>query len=93
MGEVMSDPNLRERGDEVNQLVQDLVEVVRQRDESDLRAMLEADEAATYGGASGFLAREFDAEIKVYAEDDPDVEDPGGKAGNAQPLRPAVHVE
>ena len=93
MGEVMSDPDLRERGDEVNRLVQDLVEVVRERDESDLRAMLDVDEAATYGDASEFLAREFDAEVEVYAEDDPDVEDPGERAGNAQPLRPAVHVE
>ena len=93
MGEVMSDPDLRERGDEVNQLVQDLVEVVRERAEDDLRAMLDVDEAATYEDASGFLSREFDAEIEVYAEDAPDVEDPGEKAGSAQPLRPAVHVE
>ena len=93
MGEVMSDPDLRERGDEVNALVQDLVEVVRERDESDLHAMLAVDERATYEDASGFLAREFDADVEVYAEDGSDVVDPGGKAGNAQPLRPAVHVE
>ena len=93
MGEVMSDPDMRERGEAVNRLVQDLVEVVREREESDLRATLDVDEAATYEDASGFLAREFDAEVEVYAEDDPDVVDPGGKAGDAQPLRPAVHVE
>jgi len=93
MGEVMSDPDLRERGDEVNELVQDLVEVVRERDESDLRATLGVDERATYDDAGGFLAREFDADVEVYAEDDPDVVDPAGKAGGAQPLRPAVHVE
>jgi leucyl-tRNA synthetase len=93
MGEVMSDPDLRERGDEVNDLVGDLVEVVREREESDLRATLDVDERATYEDASGFLSREFDAEVEVYAEDDPDVVDPGGKAGGAQPLRPAVHVE
>ncbi|MEF8841861.1 MAG: leucine--tRNA ligase [Haloarculaceae archaeon] len=93
MGEVMSDPDLRERGDEVNQLVQDLVDVVRERDESDLRATLDVDERATYEDASDFLAREFDAEVEVYAEDDPDVVDPGGKADGAQPLRPALHVE
>jgi len=93
MGEVMSDPDLRERGDEVNELVRDLVEVVRERDEADLRAILDVDERATYEGASGFLAREFGADVEVYAEDDPDVVDPGGKAGSAQPLRPAVHVE
>ena len=93
MGEVMSDPDLRERGEAVNRLVQELVEVVRERDEADLRATLDVDERATYEAASGFLAREFDADVEVYAEDDPDVVDPGGKAGSAQPLRPAVHVE
>jgi len=90
---VMAAPDLRERGEAVNRLVQELVEVVRERDEGDLRATLGVDERATYEDASGFLAREFDADVEVYAEDDPDAVDPGGKAGSAQPLRPAVHVE
>jgi leucyl-tRNA synthetase len=31
--------------------------------------------------------------VEVYAEDDPDAVDPDGKASNAQPLRPAIHLE
>jgi leucyl-tRNA synthetase len=93
MGQVMSDPDLRERGNEVNQLVQELVEVVRERDSGILETMLDLDERAVYEDATGFLAREFDAEVEVYAEDDEGVVDPDGKAGRAKPLRPAIHIE
>ncbi len=93
MGRVMQYEGLRERGDEVNDLVQDLVEVVREREESLLSVMVDLDEREAYEAAGRFLSREFDADVEVYAEDDPDVVDPGDKAGNAQPLRPAVHVE
>ncbi|MFT4890391.1 MAG: leucyl-tRNA synthetase [Halobacteriales archaeon] len=92
MGAVMDDPDLRERGDEVNRLVGDLVEFVRERPDEELDALASLDEAAVYEDATEFLAREFDAEIEVYAEDgDPD--DPADKAGDAVPFRPAIHLE
>jgi leucyl-tRNA synthetase len=91
MSEVMSDPDLRERGDEVNQLVQELVEFVRDREADDLDVLLDTDEAEVYAGAAGFLEREFDAEVRVL--DEAGSEDPGGKAGDAVPFRPAVHIE
>ncbi|MFB6073606.1 MAG: leucine--tRNA ligase [Haloarculaceae archaeon] len=92
MGEVMQRPSLREKGDAVNDLVQDLVSVVRERDDDELAALGELDERAVYEDAAGFLAAAFDAEIEVYAEDaDPD--DPAGKASQAIPFRPAVHLE
>jgi leucyl-tRNA synthetase len=93
MGEVMSDPDLREKGDAVNQLVQELVEVVRERDADALADLRALDELEVYGDAAAFLEREFGAEVEVYAEDDPDAVDPDGKASNAQPLRPAIHLE
>ena len=93
MGEVMSDPDLREKGDAVNQLVQELVEVVRERDSETLADLRELDELTVYEDAAAFLEREYGADVEVYAEDDPDAVDPDGKAGNAQPLRPAIHIE
>ncbi|MFC7228413.1 leucine--tRNA ligase [Salinirubellus salinus] len=93
MGEVMSDPDLREKGNAVNQLVQDLVEVVRERDADTLADLRALDEVEVYEDAAAFLEREFGADVEVYAEDDPDAVDPEGKAGNAQPLRPAIHLE
>ena len=92
MGEVMQDEDLREKGDAVNDLVQDLVEVVRERDEAELQALADVDEVAVYAEAQDFLEREFDADVELYAEDADDIEDPEGKADNAVPFRPAIHL-
>jgi leucyl-tRNA synthetase len=92
MGEVMQDEQLREKGDAVNDLVQDLVEFVRERPEDRLNALAAVDEQAVYEDAADFFAREFDAAVDVYAADD-DPEDPGDRAGDAVPFRPAIHIE
>jgi leucyl-tRNA synthetase len=93
MGEVMQDPDLRERGDAVNDLVQDLVELVRGVDDETLDAMAEINEVSTYETAVDFLEREYDADVAVYAEDSDDIVDPGDKASSAVPFRPAIHIE
>ncbi|MFC6990168.1 leucine--tRNA ligase [Haloplanus sp. GCM10025708] len=92
MGTVMQDEDLRERGDEVNDLVQELVEMVRGLDSETLDAMADADETALYGRATSFLEREFDADVELYSEDE-DPYDPANRAENAVPFRPAVHLE
>jgi leucyl-tRNA synthetase len=43
--------------------------------------------------ASTFLKHEFDAEIAVYTESDPWVEDPENRSQRAKPYRPAIYVE
>ncbi len=92
MGEVMQDSDLRERGDAVNDLVQELVEQVRGEDDDAVAGMREMDEAAVYEHATAFLEREFDAEVELYVEGE-DAHDPGGKASQAVPFRPAIHIE
>jgi leucyl-tRNA synthetase len=93
MGQVMQNPDLREKGNQVNQLVQDLVDQSRGQDEDALRAKLDLDELATYDRAADFLSREFDADIEVYAEDDDELVDPADRASKAIPFRPAIHLE
>jgi leucyl-tRNA synthetase len=93
MSEVMQEPALRERGNAVNQLVQDLIDLVRGVDSDTLAAMDRIDERATYETAAGFLEREYDARVEVYAEDDADIDDPGDRAEKAVPFRPAIHIE
>jgi leucyl-tRNA synthetase len=93
MSEVMQDPDLRERGNEVNQLVQDLVELVRSLDDEVLAAMDDVDEVSTYETAVDFLEREYDADVVVYAEDGEEIEDPENRASKAVPFRPAIHIE
>ncbi|MFB6137115.1 MAG: class I tRNA ligase family protein, partial [Halobacteriaceae archaeon] len=88
MGTVMDDPDLRERGDAVNDLVGSLVESVRGRDDAALAALADLDETAVYEGAADFLGAEFDAEIRVVPEDETGDE----KATQAEPLRPAIRL-
>jgi leucyl-tRNA synthetase len=92
MSEVMQEEALRERGNAVNDLAQELVEFVRERGDDELAALAEVDERAVYQDATDFFAREFDATVDVYAADE-DAEDPAGKAGDAVPFRPAIHIE
>ncbi|WP_251329654.1 leucine--tRNA ligase [Haloplanus pelagicus] len=92
MSEAMSDPDLRERGDAVNDLAGELVDLVRDMDDETVAAMGGLDEMAVYEAAVPFLEREFDAEVSVYAED-ADPPDPGGKASDAVPFRPAIYIE
>ena len=84
MGEVMQNPDLRERGDAVNDLVSELIEFARARDGGELDALATLDEAAAYRDAAGFLGAEFDAEIVVEVEDDDD---------GAVPFRPSIELE
>jgi len=93
MGKVMQNEALREKGNDVNDLVQDLVELVRERDDETLDALADVDERSVYEDARRFLETEFDADVAVYGEDDGTSRTPGGKADNAIPFRPAVHLE
>ncbi|MFC7201189.1 leucine--tRNA ligase [Halospeciosus flavus] len=89
MGKVMQQEELREKGDVVNQLVQDLVADVRERDDEELAVLEDVDETDVYEAAAGFLARAFDADVEVVSEDETDAE----KASQAQPFRPAILLE
>ncbi|WP_267641645.1 leucine--tRNA ligase [Haloarchaeobius amylolyticus] len=86
MSEVMSDPALREKGNAVNDLVQDLVELVRETDDDRLAQLADIDEAAVYEAAAGFVGDEFDAEVVVETEGE------DADAG-AVPFRPSIDLE
>ncbi len=92
MSAVMNDPELRERGEAVNDLVGELIDFVRGRDEKTLTAYQELDERSVYEQAASFLEREFDAEIKINSESDA-TDAFIDTAKQAVPFRPAVHVE
>ncbi len=91
MGRVMDNPDLRERGEAVNDIVGELVEFVRGYDDERLNALTAVDETAVYDQAVDFLEREFDAEV-VVASEDADPVDPENKASQAVPFRPAIYV-
>ncbi|MFB6120926.1 MAG: leucine--tRNA ligase [Halobacteriaceae archaeon] len=89
MSQAMQHESLRERGDEVNQLVQEFVETVRERDDEELAALVALDEGDVYESARSFFAEEFDADVDVIPEDEADDE----KAGDAVPFRPAIRLD
>ncbi|MFB6266352.1 MAG: leucine--tRNA ligase [Halodesulfurarchaeum sp.] len=89
MGRLMQHESLRERGDAVNELADDLLEAVREREEEELASLQEVDEERVYERATGFLAREFDATVEVVPEADASAE----KASQAKPFRPAILLE
>jgi len=89
MGEAMSDPDLREQGDAVNDLAGDLVTTVRERDDAEIDALADVDEASLYASVADFLGDEFGADVVVTPEADADRE----KAAQAKPFRPAIHIE
>jgi leucyl-tRNA synthetase len=93
MGQVMQNEALRERGNEVNELVQELTAQVRGLDDGAAETMTALDEYAVYEEALPFLEREFDAEVELYREDDADLVDPADRASGAVPFRPAIHIE
>jgi leucyl-tRNA synthetase len=92
MGRLMDDPEMRERGEAVNDQVGEAVDLVRETDADRLDALAAVDELAVYERASDFLAEEFDADVELYREDE-DPHDPAGRADRARPYRPAIHVE
>jgi len=92
MSAVMEMAEMRERGDAVAAVVEDLVEFVREHPDEWVETLQAINEAAVYGDAADFLAREFDTEVELYAEDGDPV-DPADRAREATPFRPAIHLE
>ncbi|PSQ16956.1 leucine--tRNA ligase [Halobacteriales archaeon QS_8_69_26] len=92
MGAVMEDPEMREHGDAVNDLVGEMIDFVRETPEEDVTELPGIDEGEVYESVAGFVGREFDADVEVYRED-ADPHDPADRAGEAVPFRPAIHIE
>ncbi|MFB6198630.1 MAG: class I tRNA ligase family protein, partial [Halobacteriaceae archaeon] len=88
MREIMSQESLRERGDEVNDLVGRLIDTVRERDDSVLADLIKMNEEEIYSSAAGFIGDEFDASVVVKPEETVDEE----WTEDAIPFRPAIHL-
>jgi leucyl-tRNA synthetase len=51
------------------------------------------DEITILKDAVAYLEQEIQLPIEIYGEDEPQKVDPEGRAGRAEPLKPAIHVE
>ncbi|MDX1744743.1 MAG: class I tRNA ligase family protein, partial [Halobacteriales archaeon] len=92
MGRVMQYDSIRDRSDAAADLVQELVSFVREQSDETVQTLTEVDETDVYERAIPFLEAEFDAEVEVYREG-PDIHDPGDRAAQSVPFRPAIHLE
>lgn len=85
MSTIMQNPELRKRGNAVNDLVGELVKFARGRDEKELEALASVNEEETYRRAITFLEREFDATINISQTTD--------ASASAIPFRPEIDLQ
>jgi len=93
---LMKDPELRSMAKTLAPFVSRLIEELNILPEERKRRLLEAgiiNELAEISEAKDFLEKEFNAEIVVYRDDDPQKYDPRGKARQAKPHKPAIYIE
>lgn len=95
MKSLLDDADLKRRAVDVSKFLEKISqeilnmapEVKRRRTEMGI-----VDELAILRDAQGFFSRELDAEVMVYAEDDPGKVDSANRASLARPYRPAIYL-
>ena len=96
MREFMGEADLRRRARDVSRFLAQVIPEVNQMTEDKKERLLRTGILDEYGllkGAIDFFGREFNAEVRVYREEDPERYDPKGRAQLAKPYRPAIYVE
>ncbi len=96
MKELIKNTDIRKVANRAAKFVAQIVEETNRAPEDRKRRLLEAatlDEKVILEDAKKFFKREFNAEIYVYREDDPERYDPKRRARQARPHRPAIYIE
>ncbi len=96
MKELMKNTEIKKVANKAAKFVAQIVEEINRAPRDRKRRLLEAaalDEKAILEDAKEFFKREFNAEIHVYEEDDPERYDPKKRAQLARPYRPAIYIE
>jgi leucyl-tRNA synthetase len=94
--EVMTEPKMRERGNEATRFSRKIFEIANKMSQEILNLRLttgEIDELTTISNAHNFFVKELGAEVKVYRDDDLNIYDPEKKANRAEPFRPSIFIE
>jgi leucyl-tRNA synthetase len=96
MGDLMKDTELKKKAKNLAAFVNKLIPDVNAAPENQKQRKLKAstiDEKGIIEEAQAFLAKEFQAEVSVYNEEDPEKHDPKTRAPTAKPYRPAIYIE
>lgn len=93
---LMEDPNLKAKAREVAEFAGKIVDEVNRTSTDRRHRLLKIgviNEVQLLREAEEFLKAELNAEVHIYAEDDPAINDPKNRAHLAKPLRPAIYIE
>lgn len=93
---LMEDSDLRAKAKEVAEFAGKVVDEVNRTPTDRRQRILNIgiiDEAQLLKEAEEFLEAELGAEVHIYAEDDPAINDPKNRARLAKPMRPAIYIE
>jgi len=96
MRELMKDADMKKVAKDVAKFVGQVIDEVNQMPAEKRSRQLKIgilDENETLKEAEAFFKREFNAEICVYNEEDPERYDPKKRAQLARPYRPAIYIE
>jgi leucyl-tRNA synthetase len=96
MRELMKEPALRRKAEQVTKFVGQIVDEINKASDERKQRQLRVgviNENEALKEAQGFFKREFKAEVYVYGEDDFQCYDPRKRARLAKPYRPAIYIE
>ena len=93
--ESMKKEEIRAKGKEAVSFIQNASKYMTSLSPEMRRGILKMsiDEQAVLERSRGFLEKLFNAQVKIFRADSPDIVDPAGKAKGALPLRPAIYLE
>ena len=95
MKELMAEPELKTVAKKVAKFAQNLAQEINRMPEDMKQRQLQIgilDETKLLETSKIFFGKEFNVTIHTYKEDDPNIDDPQRKAGNAKPYRPAIYM-
>jgi leucyl-tRNA synthetase len=95
MKELMSDPELKQVAKKVAKFATTITQDINRMPETIKQKQLQTgalNETTMLENADEFFGREFNAQIHIHSEDDPQLDDPQRKAGFAKPYRPAIYI-
>ena len=96
MKALMTDPQYRKHARDVSAFVQKIVTDLKKTPTNILQDRLKTGYVAEFdimSSAQAFFAREWDADVHIYTEDDESLYDPQRRARLAEPYRPAIYIE
>ncbi|UCE44410.1 MAG: leucine--tRNA ligase [Candidatus Bathyarchaeota archaeon] len=96
MKDLMKDPELKKAAREIAKFTRQIVDEANRMPDDKKHRELQVgvmNEIQALKQAQHFFEHEFDAEIRVYGEDDLRRYDPKRKAESARPYRPAIYIE